>query len=62
MDASGTSKRREHQDDPDVYYQPLPELVSEEQDVHTDHDSYQREHGTMLPAFPSFLSTLCDGV
>jgi len=38
------TERREHQDDPDVYYQPLPELVPEEQDVHSDHDGYQREH------------------
>ena len=44
MDASGTSiQRREHQDNSDVYYQPLPELVPEEQDVHADHDGYQRE-------------------
>jgi hypothetical protein len=28
----------------DVYYQPLPEVVPEEQDVHADHDGYQREH------------------
>ena len=38
------TERREHQDDPDVYYQPLPELVPEEKDVHADHDGYQREH------------------
>jgi len=37
-------ERPEHQDDSDVYYQPLPELVPEEQDVHADHDGYQREH------------------
>src|SRR6266487_3703643 len=37
-------ERREHQDNSDVYYQPLPELVPEEQDVHADHDGYQREH------------------
>jgi len=37
-------ERREHQDNPDVYYQPLPELVPEEQDVHADHDGYHREH------------------
>src|SRR5208282_2042109 len=37
-------ERREHQDNPDVYYQPLPEVVPEEQDVHADHDGYQREH------------------
>ena len=38
------TKGREHQDDPYVYYQPFPELVLEEQDVHTDHDGHQREH------------------
>ncbi len=37
-------ERREDQDNSDVYYQPLPELVPEEQDVHADHDGYQREH------------------
>ena len=37
-------ERPEHQDDPDVRHQPLPESVPEEQDVHADHDSYQREH------------------
>ena len=37
-------ERREHQDNPDVPDQPRPELVPEEQDVHTDHDSHQREH------------------
>src|SRR5450755_262254 len=37
-------ERREHQDNSDVYYQPLPELVPEEQDVHADHDGNQREH------------------
>jgi hypothetical protein len=37
-------ERREYQDNSDVYYQPLPELVPEEQDVHADHDGYQREH------------------
>jgi len=35
---------REHQNNSDVYYQPFPELVPEEQDVHADHDGYQREH------------------
>src|SRR5262245_32644304 len=34
---------REHQDNSDVHYQPLPEPVPEEQDVHADHDGYQRE-------------------
>src|SRR6266446_3454846 len=37
-------ERREHEDNSDVYYQPLPEVVPEEQDVHADHDGYQREH------------------
>jgi hypothetical protein len=37
-------ERREHHNDRDVYYQPRPELVSEEQDVHADHDGYHREH------------------
>jgi hypothetical protein len=36
--------RREHHNDCDVHYQPRPELVSEEQDVHADHDGYHREH------------------
>ena len=36
--------RREHKNDPDVDYQPLQEVVPEEQDVHADHDGYQREH------------------
>jgi len=38
------TERREHQDNSDVYDQPLPEVVPEEQDVHADHDGYQREH------------------
>src|ERR1035437_10604245 len=37
-------ERREHQDNPDVYHQALPEPMPEEQDVHADHDGYQREH------------------
>src|SRR5215813_10924913 len=37
-------ERPEYQDNSDVYYQPLPEVVPEEQDVHADHDGYQREH------------------
>ena len=37
-------ERREHQNNPDIYYQPFPELVPEKQDVHADHDGYQREH------------------
>jgi hypothetical protein len=35
---------REYRDDPDVYQQPRPEAVPEEQDVHADHDDYQDEH------------------
>ena len=34
----------EYQNDSDVYCQPFPEVVLEEQDVHADHDSYQCEH------------------
>ena len=38
-------ERPEYQDDPDVRCQPLPHVLTpEEQDVHTDHDDYQREH------------------
>jgi hypothetical protein len=36
--------RRECRDNSDVHYQPRPEVVPEEQDVHGDHDGYQREH------------------
>jgi hypothetical protein len=36
-------ERREDHDDSDVYQEPLPELVPEEQDIHADHDGYQRE-------------------
>jgi hypothetical protein len=38
------TERREHQDNPDVYYQSLPEPVPEEQDVHANDDGYEREH------------------
>jgi hypothetical protein len=51
-------ERPEHQDDPDVHHQPLPEPIPEEQDVHTDHDGYQREHvkhDGCLSSHPSFL-------
>ncbi len=34
---------REDQHDPDVHYQPRPELVPEEYDIHADHDSDQRK-------------------
>jgi hypothetical protein len=36
--------RTKYQDNSDVCYQPLYEVVPEEQDVHADHDGYQREH------------------
>jgi len=36
--------RPEYQDNSDIYCQPLPKLVPEEEDVHADHDSYHREH------------------
>ena len=37
-------ERPEHENNSDVHYQPRPEPVAEEQDVHADHDDYQREH------------------
>lgn len=37
-------ERPEHQDYPDVHHQPPPEPIPEEQDVHADHNGYQREH------------------
>jgi len=37
-------ERSEHEDDANVYRQPFPEVVSEEQDVDSDHDGYQRHH------------------
>ncbi len=36
-------ERPEHQNNSDVCYQPLREVVPEEQDVHADHDGYERE-------------------
>jgi hypothetical protein len=42
----------------DVHYQPLPEPVPEEQNVHADHNGYQREHvkhDGCLSSHPSFL-------
>ena len=36
--------RSEYQNDPDVCYQPIPEVVLEEQDVRPNHDEHQREH------------------
>jgi hypothetical protein len=35
---------REHQDNSDIYDQPFPEVVPEEQEVYADHDGYQHEH------------------
>ena len=37
-------ERCEYQDNSNVYYQPPPEVMLEEQDIHTDNDGYQREH------------------
>jgi hypothetical protein len=37
-------ERPEYQDNSDVYYQPLPEEMPEEQDVHANHDGYHHEH------------------
>src|SRR6516225_10910741 len=51
-------ERPEHQDNSDVHHQPLPEPVPEEQDVHADHNGYQREHVKYhgrLSSHPSFL-------
>ena len=53
---------REHQNNPDVHHQPLPEPVPEEQDVHPDDDGYQREnvkHDSCL-SFHRFFYYLCD--
>jgi hypothetical protein len=36
--------RPEYQDNSDVCYQPFQQVVPEEQDVHADHDGYQRKH------------------
>src|SRR5262249_16154645 len=51
-------ERPEHENDYAVHYQPLPEPCPEEQDVHADHDDYQREHvkhyGYQI-SHPSFL-------
>jgi hypothetical protein len=52
------TERREHHDNSDVHYQSLPEPVPEEQDVHADHDGYDREHvkyDGCLSSHPSFL-------
>jgi hypothetical protein len=58
MDASGTSDRTPRTPGQFRHYQPLPEPVPEEQDVHADHDGYQREHvkhDGCLSSHPSFL-------
>src|SRR6516162_9712489 len=36
--------RREYHDNSHVYYQPRPEVMPEEQDIHDDHNGYHREH------------------
>ena len=49
-------ERPEHQNYSDVHHQPLPEPVPEKQDIHADHDGYQREHvkhNGCLPCIPS---------
>ena len=52
------TERREHQDNSDVRYQPLPEMSPEEQNVHDDHDGYQREHVQRDSCLPSHRSVL----
>jgi hypothetical protein len=32
----------EHQDNADIHYQPLPEAISEEHEIHADDDGYHR--------------------
>ena len=51
-------ERREHQDNPDVHRQALPEPMPEEQDVDADHDGYQREHVKHDACLPSHGSSL----
>jgi|SRR6516162_3741677 hypothetical protein len=51
-------ERPEHENNSDVHYQPRPEPVPQGQDVHADHDDYQREHvkhDGCLSSHPSFL-------
>jgi hypothetical protein len=51
-------ERQEHQDNSGVHHQPLPKTVPEEQDIHADHDGYQRDHVKhegRLSYHPSFL-------
>ena len=63
-------ERPEHQDNSDVHHQPLPEPVPEEQEVHADHDRYEREHvkhehdGCLSshPSFPLRAAIERDGV
>jgi hypothetical protein len=56
------AERREHENDSDVAYQALLEVVPEEQDVHADYDGYQREH-VEHDACPSYHGlVLHDGV
>jgi ribosomal protein S18 acetylase RimI-like enzyme len=38
------SERREHEDDADVCHQPPPEVLPEEQDIHTHDDGYEEKH------------------
>src|SRR5271157_4144168 len=52
------TERSEHQDNPDVYHQALPEPMPEEQDVHAYHDGYQREHVKHDACLPPHRSTL----
>jgi hypothetical protein len=37
-------ERYEHQDNANVGRKPIPEVASEEQDVHPDHDTRHRDH------------------
>ena len=37
-------ERRKHKDDADICYQPLPEPVPEEQDIHAHDNGYQSKH------------------
>ena len=51
-------ERPEHQDDPDVHHEPLPEPVPEEQDVYDNHDGHLGEHverDGCLSSHPPFL-------
>lgn len=52
-------ERAEHQNDSDIYRQPFPEVVPEEQKVNANHDHNQREHiqhGDGLSSHASFYS------